>query len=156
MKSLSAVDLTSPKLPPQNVEAEQSVLGAILFNFALCFVNTNIFRTSAGIVIGCEMALIGVTLAPAAVGASTIAASLASRLASRHSRTWALHAQWPSGERTCHPPNLSFRIEQEGRQEGAHPIRRSERASVSGVADSVVICPAVVGASLMRHPRPRQ
>ncbi|MFO1168606.1 MAG: surface polysaccharide polymerase [Rhodoblastus sp.] len=39
------------------------VLGAILFNFALCFVNTNIFRTSAGIVIGCEMALIGVTLA---------------------------------------------------------------------------------------------
>jgi len=39
------------------------VLGAILFNFALCFINTNIFRTSAGIVIGCEMALIGVTLA---------------------------------------------------------------------------------------------
>ena len=39
------------------------VLGAVLFNFALCFVNTNIFRTGAGIVIGCEMALIGVTLA---------------------------------------------------------------------------------------------
>ena len=39
------------------------VLGAILFNFALCFVNTNIFRTGAGIVIGCAMALIGVTLA---------------------------------------------------------------------------------------------
>jgi replicative DNA helicase len=32
MKSLSAVDLTSPKLPPQNVEAEQSVLGAILLD----------------------------------------------------------------------------------------------------------------------------
>ena len=39
------------------------ILGAILFNFALCFVNTNIFRTGAGIVIGCEIALIGVTLA---------------------------------------------------------------------------------------------
>lgn len=39
------------------------VIGAILFNFALCFVNTNLFRTGAGIVIGCEMALIGVTLA---------------------------------------------------------------------------------------------
>ncbi|MCB1542858.1 MAG: surface polysaccharide polymerase [Rhodoblastus sp.] len=39
------------------------VLGAILFNFALCFVNTNLFRTGAAIVIGCEMALIGVTLA---------------------------------------------------------------------------------------------
>ncbi|MDL1888497.1 replicative DNA helicase, partial [Nitrospirales bacterium NOB] len=32
MKSLSAVDLASPKLPPQNVEAEQSVLGAILLD----------------------------------------------------------------------------------------------------------------------------
>ena len=32
MKALSAVDLTSPKLPPQNVEAEQSVLGAILLD----------------------------------------------------------------------------------------------------------------------------
>ena len=31
MKALSAVDLTSPKLPPQNVEAEQSVLGAIFW-----------------------------------------------------------------------------------------------------------------------------
>lgn len=39
------------------------VIGAILFNFALCFVNTNLFRTGAGIVIGCEMALIGATLA---------------------------------------------------------------------------------------------
>ncbi|MFT4098392.1 MAG: surface polysaccharide polymerase [Rhodoblastus sp.] len=39
------------------------VLGAILFNFALCFVNTNLFRTGAGIVIGCEIALIGATLA---------------------------------------------------------------------------------------------
>ncbi|MBP8199811.1 MAG: replicative DNA helicase, partial [Nitrospira sp.] len=32
MKPLSAVDLTYPKLPPQNVEAEQSVLGAILLD----------------------------------------------------------------------------------------------------------------------------
>ena len=39
------------------------VIGAILFNFALCFVNTNLFRTGAGVVIGCEMALIGATLA---------------------------------------------------------------------------------------------
>lgn len=39
------------------------VIGAILFNFALCFVNTNLLRTGAGIVIGCEMALIGATLA---------------------------------------------------------------------------------------------
>lgn len=39
------------------------VLGAILFNFALCFVNTNLFRTGAAVVIGCEMVLIGVTLA---------------------------------------------------------------------------------------------
>lgn len=39
------------------------VLAAILFNFVLCFVNTNLFRTGAGIVIGCEIALIGMTLA---------------------------------------------------------------------------------------------
>ncbi len=39
------------------------VLAAILFNFALCFVNTNLFRTGAGVVIGCEVALIGMTLA---------------------------------------------------------------------------------------------
>ncbi len=39
------------------------VIAAILFNFALCFVNTNLMRTGAGIVIGCEMALIGATLA---------------------------------------------------------------------------------------------
>lgn len=32
MKSLSAVDLTAPRLPPQNLEAEQSVLGAILLD----------------------------------------------------------------------------------------------------------------------------
>ncbi|MFV0281974.1 MAG: surface polysaccharide polymerase [Rhodoblastus sp.] len=39
------------------------VLAAILFNLALCFVNTNLFRTGAGIVIGCEIVLIGTTLA---------------------------------------------------------------------------------------------
>ncbi|GAB1722769.1 MAG: Replicative DNA helicase [Nitrospira sp.] len=32
MKSLSAVDLTAPRLPPQNNEAEQSVLGGILLD----------------------------------------------------------------------------------------------------------------------------
>ena len=32
MKSLSAVDLTAPRLPPQNIEAEQSVLGGILLD----------------------------------------------------------------------------------------------------------------------------
>jgi replicative DNA helicase len=34
MKSLTAVDLSQPKLPPQNLEAEQSVLGAILLDNA--------------------------------------------------------------------------------------------------------------------------
>lgn len=32
MKPLQAVDLSQPKLPPQNLEAEQSVLGAILLD----------------------------------------------------------------------------------------------------------------------------
>ena len=32
MKPLAAVDLSQPKLPPQNLEAEQSVLGAILLD----------------------------------------------------------------------------------------------------------------------------
>jgi replicative DNA helicase len=32
MKSMSAVDLSQPRLPPQNLEAEQSVLGAILLD----------------------------------------------------------------------------------------------------------------------------
>ena len=32
MKSMSAVDLSQPKLPPQNLEAEQSVLGAVLLD----------------------------------------------------------------------------------------------------------------------------
>ncbi|MEC4889115.1 MAG: replicative DNA helicase [Nitrospira sp.] len=34
MKSMGAVDLSQPKLPPQNLEAEQSVLGAILLDNA--------------------------------------------------------------------------------------------------------------------------
>jgi replicative DNA helicase len=34
MKPLAAVDLSQPKLPPQNLEAEQSVLGAILLDNA--------------------------------------------------------------------------------------------------------------------------
>ena len=32
MKPLSPVDLAEPRLPPQNLEAEQSVLGAILLD----------------------------------------------------------------------------------------------------------------------------
>ena len=32
MKSVPAVDLSQPRLPPQNLEAEQSVLGAILLD----------------------------------------------------------------------------------------------------------------------------
>lgn len=32
MKAMSAVDLSQPRLPPQNLEAEQSVLGAILLD----------------------------------------------------------------------------------------------------------------------------
>ncbi len=32
MKSMSAADLSQPKLPPQNLEAEQSVLGAVLLD----------------------------------------------------------------------------------------------------------------------------
>lgn len=35
------------------------VVGAIVFNFLLCFVNTNVFRTSAGVVMLAELALIG-------------------------------------------------------------------------------------------------
>jgi len=52
MKSMSAVDLSQPKLPPQNVEAEQSVLGAILLdNSAMAkamelLVEENFYRTS--------------------------------------------------------------------------------------------------------------
>jgi putative polymerase len=38
------------------------VIGAIVFNFVLCFVNTVAFRTSAGLVMGAEMALIATTL----------------------------------------------------------------------------------------------
>src|SRR6185437_8452151 len=34
MKSIGTVDLSQPKLPPQNLEAEQSVLGAILLDNA--------------------------------------------------------------------------------------------------------------------------
>lgn len=34
MKSVGAIDLSQPKLPPQNLEAEQSVLGAILLDNA--------------------------------------------------------------------------------------------------------------------------
>ena len=34
MKSTGTVDLSQPKLPPQNLEAEQSVLGAILLDNA--------------------------------------------------------------------------------------------------------------------------
>lgn len=60
-----AATIGQPPVPPDWRPRALSgvVLGAILFNFALCFVNTNLFRTGAGIVIGCEMALIGVTLA---------------------------------------------------------------------------------------------
>ncbi len=52
MKSMSAVDLSQPKLPPQNVEAEQSVLGAVLLdNSAMAkamelLVEDNFYRTS--------------------------------------------------------------------------------------------------------------
>src|SRR5262249_46633954 len=52
MKSMSATDLSQPKLPPQNVEAEQSVLGAVLLdNSAMAktmelLVEENFYRTS--------------------------------------------------------------------------------------------------------------
>jgi len=52
MKSMSAVDLSQPKLPPQNVEAEQSILGAVLLdNSAMAkamelLVEENFYRTS--------------------------------------------------------------------------------------------------------------
>ena len=52
MKSISAVDLSQPKLPPQNLEAEQSVLGAVLLdNSAMAkamelLVEENFYRTS--------------------------------------------------------------------------------------------------------------
>jgi len=52
MKSMSAVDLSQPKLPPQNLEAEQSVLGAVLLdNSAMAkamelLVEENFYRTS--------------------------------------------------------------------------------------------------------------
>ena len=38
------------------------VVSAVVFNFVLCFVNTNIFRTSSALVILAELALIGATL----------------------------------------------------------------------------------------------
>ena len=55
-------------LSPASDDVRAKILSAvvictILFNFALCFVNTNLFRTGAGVVIGCEMALIGIMLA---------------------------------------------------------------------------------------------
>ncbi len=52
MKSMSAVDLSQPKLPPQNLEAEQSVLGAVLLdNSAMAkamelLVEEHFYRTS--------------------------------------------------------------------------------------------------------------
>ena len=38
------------------------VIAAVVFNFVLCFVNTNMFRTSAGLVIAAELVLIATTL----------------------------------------------------------------------------------------------
>src|ERR1043166_2184358 len=52
MKAMSAVDLSQPKLPPQNVEAEQSVLGAVLLDNAAMakamelLVEEDFYRTS--------------------------------------------------------------------------------------------------------------
>ena len=52
MKSMPGIDLSQPKLPPQNVEAEQSVLGAILLdNQAMAkamelVVEENFYRTA--------------------------------------------------------------------------------------------------------------
>ena len=52
MKSMSAADLSQPKLPPQNLEAEQSVLGAVLLdNSAMAkalelLVEESFYRTS--------------------------------------------------------------------------------------------------------------
>ena len=52
MKSMSGMDLSQPKLPPQNVEAEQSVFGAVLLdNQAMAkamelMVEENFYRTS--------------------------------------------------------------------------------------------------------------
>ena len=50
MKSMSAADLSQPKLPPQNLEAEQSVLGAILLDKAAMPRRWNCWskRTSTG------------------------------------------------------------------------------------------------------------
>jgi len=38
------------------------IVASVVFNFVLCFVNTNVFRTSAGLVIAAELALIATTL----------------------------------------------------------------------------------------------
>lgn len=38
------------------------IVASVLFNFVLCFVNTNVFRTSAGLVIAAELALVATTL----------------------------------------------------------------------------------------------
>ena len=52
MKPFATVDLSQPKLPPQNLEAEQSVLGAILLdNQAMpkameLLVEENFYRTA--------------------------------------------------------------------------------------------------------------
>jgi replicative DNA helicase len=52
MKAMSDVDLSQPKLPPQNLEAEQSVLGAILLDNAAMakamelLVEEDFYRTS--------------------------------------------------------------------------------------------------------------
>src|SRR5689334_16508561 len=52
MKSMPGIDLSQPKLPPQNVEAEPSVLGAILLdNQAMAkamelVVEENFYRTA--------------------------------------------------------------------------------------------------------------
>ena len=47
------------------VEGPQAavVLAAVLFNWVLCFVNTTLFAVSANLVIGSEMAVIGMALA---------------------------------------------------------------------------------------------
>ena len=52
MKSMPGIDLSQPRLPPQNVEAEQSVLGAVLLdNQAMAkamelIVEENFYRTA--------------------------------------------------------------------------------------------------------------
>ncbi|MDE2362167.1 MAG: surface polysaccharide polymerase [Hyphomicrobiales bacterium] len=59
-RAIAAPPMQARDWRPQILSA--IVIASVVFNFVLCFVNTNITRTGAGVVIGAELSLIATTL----------------------------------------------------------------------------------------------